>query len=41
MRFEPFQKPVNQNVRLAKLYWAGAFGTDNARMHGKFTAVAA
>ena len=41
MRFEPFQKPVNQNVRLAKLYWAGAFGTDNARMHGKMTAVAA
>ena len=41
MRFEPFQKPVNQNVRLAKLYWAGAFGTDNARMHGKLSAVAA
>lgn len=41
MRFEPFQKPINQNVRVAKLYWAGAFGTDNARMHGKLTAVAA
>lgn len=41
MRFEPFLKPVNQNVRLAKLYWAGAMGTDNARMHGKFTAVTA
>ncbi len=41
MRFEPFQKPINQNVRVAKIYWAGAFGTDNARMHGKFSAVAA
>lgn len=41
MRFEPFQKPINQNVRVAKIYWAGALGVDNARMHGKFTAVAA
>jgi len=41
MRFEPFQKPVNQNVKLAKVYWFGAFGSANNRMHGKFTAVAA
>ena len=41
MRFEPFQKPVNQNVRVAKVYWMGALGSDNNRMHGKFTAVAA
>ena len=41
MRFEPFQKPDNQNVKLAKIYWAGAFGTSNARMQGKFTAIAA
>ena len=41
MRFEPFQKPVNQNVKTAKIYWFGAFGSSNNRMHGKFTAVAA
>lgn len=41
MRFEPWQKPVNQNVKVAKIYWMGAFGTSNARMQGKFTAVAA
>ena len=41
MKFEPFQKPVNQNVRVAKLYWSGAFGSSNNRMHGAFTALTA
>jgi hypothetical protein len=41
MRFSKFQEPNNQNVKVAKIYWMGVFGTDNARMHGKFTAVAA
>jgi hypothetical protein len=41
MRFEPFSKPVNQNVKLAKIYWAGNLGTSNARMQGKFTAITA
>lgn len=41
MRFSPFQEPVNQNVKVAKIYWMGVFGTDNARMHGKLSAVAA
>jgi len=36
-RFEPFQKPINQNVAYAKVYLAMVFGTNNARMHGKFT----
>lgn len=40
-KFEPFLKPVNQDVKSAKIYWAGAMGTDCARMHGKLTAVAA
>lgn len=40
-RLEPWAKPVNQNIKLAKIYWAGAFGTSNARMQGKFTAIAA
>lgn len=41
MRFVPFQSPVNQNVKVAKIYWFGAFGSSNCRMQGKFTAVAA
>ena len=40
-RFEPFQKPVNQNVKTAKIYWMGSFGSANNRMHGKLSAVAA
>lgn len=39
MKFEPFLKPINQNVRVAKLYWAGAFGSSNNRMHGAFTSI--
>jgi hypothetical protein len=41
MRFEAFQKPVNQNVKVAKIYWFGAFGVSNCRMHGKLTAITA
>ncbi len=41
MRFEPFTKPVNQNVRVAKVYWMGILGSDNNRMHGKMSVVAA
>jgi hypothetical protein len=41
MRFEPFQKPDNQNIKLAKIYWMGALGISNCRMQGKFTAIAA
>lgn len=41
MKFEPFLKPVNQNVRVAKLYWAGQFGSSNNRMHGAFTGLTA
>ena len=26
MRLEPFQKPINQNVKVAKIYWMGAYG---------------
>lgn len=41
MRFEPFVKPVNQNVKTAKLYWMGAFGSSNNRLqviHNAFAA---
>lgn len=41
MRFEPFAKPVNQNVKVAKIYWMGAFGTSNARLQAGFSALTA
>lgn len=41
MRFEPFQKPINQNLKVAKIYWAGAFGSSNNRLHGKLSAITA
>jgi hypothetical protein len=41
MRFEPFQKPINQNVKVAKIFWAGALGSSNNRLHGALTAVTA
>lgn len=40
-RFEPFQKPINQNVQVAHIYWAGNFGTSNARMQGVLSALTA
>lgn len=39
MTFEPFAKPVNQNVRIAKIYWMGAYGTSNARLQAVLTAL--
>lgn len=41
MRFEPFQKPINQNVKVAKVFWMGALGSSNNRLHFKLSAVAA
>lgn len=38
-RFEPFMQPINQNVKVAKLYWMGAFTSANNRMHGIMSAV--
>lgn len=40
-KFEPFQKPINQDVKVAKILWMGMFGSSNNRMHGKLSAVAA
>lgn len=39
MRFEPFAKPINQNVKVAKIYWAGAFASSNNRLHGALSAL--
>ncbi len=39
MKFEEFMKPINQNVKVAKIYWMGAFGSSNNRMHGSLQAI--
>ncbi len=40
MKFEAFQKPVNQDLKTAKIYWMGALGSSNNRLHGAMTAIA-
>ncbi len=40
-RMEPFVKPVNQNVRIGKIYWCGNLAPSNNRMQSKFSALAA
>lgn len=39
-RFEKFQTPINQNLKVAKVFWMGNLASANNRMHGKFTALA-
>lgn len=41
MKFSGFQKPENQNVRLGQIFWAGALGSSNNRLHFRMSAVAA
>lgn len=41
MKMMPFQMPINQNVRTAKIFFMGALGSSNNRLHGKLSAVAA
>jgi hypothetical protein len=40
-KFEPFAKPVNQDVKIAKILLMCSFGSSNNRMHGKLSALAA
>lgn len=40
-RFSPFQKPINQNVKVAQIFAALAFGSSNNRMHGVMNSVTA
>lgn len=40
-RFEPFIKPKDQNVKTAKIFWAGALTSSNNRMQAKAEAIAA
>jgi hypothetical protein len=41
MKFEPFMKPINQDVKSAKILWAGAFCSANGRQQGAMTALTA
>jgi len=38
---EPFQKPINQQVKVSRILWMGAFGSVNNRLHAKASAIAA
>jgi hypothetical protein len=40
-KFEPFIKPVNQDIATSKIYWAGIMGCDNPRLQGVMTAITA
>lgn len=40
MRFSGFQKPENQNVRLGQIFWMGALGSSNNRLHARLSAIA-
>lgn len=40
-RFEPFIKPVDQQVASAKVLWAGQMAISNCRMNGKLNALTA
>lgn len=39
MSFEPFQKPINQQVKVSRILWMGALGSSNNRLHGKLSAI--
>lgn len=39
--FEPFQKPINQQVKVSRFLWMGALGSSNNRLHGALTALTA
>jgi hypothetical protein len=40
-RFEPFIKPTDSDVKIAKIFWAGNLVCSNCRMQGKFTGLTA
>ena len=40
-RFDDFISPINQNLKVGKIYWAGNMGISNARTCGKFTGLTA
>lgn len=40
MRMDDFERPRNQNVKVAHIFWAGNIGSSNNRYHGKLSALA-
>ncbi len=40
-RMTDFDEPINQNVKVAKIYWMGVFGSSNNRYHFKFDSLTA
>lgn len=38
-RFSGFRQPVNQNVKVAQIFWTGAMTSSNNRMHGMMSAL--
>jgi hypothetical protein len=34
-----WQKPINQEGRIARITWTGQLATNNRRRHGKFTSL--
>lgn len=40
-RQEPFAKPINQAVKVSKIFWGGAFGFSNLRLLGNLSAITA
>lgn len=38
---EPFQKPLNAQVKVSRILWMGAFGSSNNRLHGKLSGLTA
>lgn len=38
---EPYQKPLNQQVKVSRILWMGAFGSSNNRLHGKLSGLTA
>jgi hypothetical protein len=38
-RFEAFAKPLNQNIKVAHIYWMGVFASSNNRMHAYASAL--
>lgn len=41
MVMSEFQEPVNQHVKIAHIFWAGALGSSNNRYHAKFDGLTA
>jgi hypothetical protein len=40
-RLEPFTKPINQNVKVAKVFWMGVLAASNSRRFGLLDAITA